>query len=378
MMENKMQKNYFFVCVTVFQFLLADAYAKQIYRKYRIKSTILLKYVYPGQYRPARVYARYIVIRKHMAGRIESVLLGSLGLIRLLPAGRVLHHSKTTLVYFNERDPVTNSCISCVRRHGGRLVMFEEGWGTYYPGEHDRALGILVVPDAVYAAYPKLYRQLHKQEVELYRLDYQTVFSGKRMKKFLKLCGIQPLPLEADILFLGDAVSKDDTYRNKEMRMILDIVKMYPQIQIVIKPHPFDGHAHKYSGVTGRNVSILDKSRTQLPAEVLMCDSKVKAVVSLASSACITLAGMYHSAGFIFGYRLYRLLSPKVAGRVDNFAAVTENICVPQTRQQLKERIGSSIRGTGAAASASGRECWNLCGLTACGRSEGGSGKPEV
>ena len=54
-MENKMQKNYFFVCVTVFQFLLADAYAKQIYRKYRIKSTILLKYVYHGKYRPACV-----------------------------------------------------------------------------------------------------------------------------------------------------------------------------------------------------------------------------------------------------------------------------------------------------------------------------------
>lgn len=314
-----------FVCLTSYQYLLADLMAKEEYKKNGLKAVLILKYV--NKINPRNnEYAEYIIIPGGKRGKFKT-LWYSMRTAR--------DWKQADLYFFNDREPITKNIAKCC----DKKILVEEGIGTYFDLPGIKIIGTSIVPDVAYTAYPEIYRETHHSATLIRRIDYNLLFSAENIRPYIQNLNMD---FSCDILLLGQATDSDMEFINYENRFIAEFNRRWPDKTMVIKPHPRNSRVLDYA--VNDHIKIIDENLAHLPVEILIRSIRVKAVFSIWSSGCITLANICPSTYMLFGCGLRDIGLGEQAGwdeLIKNllvFAKYNKNIVFLQSAEEL-ERI---------------------------------------
>lgn len=341
-----MGKGMCFVCLTQYQYIVSDSLARNIYREQKVKSLIVLKYFCIEGLKD-NDYAEYIVIPQGKYGKIFSLLFTKTILYKKSKIFDYISKGCATFSFFNDRDPISQRCSKIARKYGCELLLIEEGLGTYCAIAPIKPIGTLIVPDKAMVGFTNLYRENHNDEVELVSLNYSEIFSEENMGLYVKKTKINNVFRtnhidEFDILFLGQSVENEE-YRSYEMDFINRIKAKYPEINILIKPHPRDNNSYKYIDNSGQEgVMIFPDILKGYPVESIIRMIKVNVVVSLFSSGGITLANIFPDINTIYIFDLYNTLPGDSANKIKMFKKYLKNVYIPSSFDDAIETIGNS------------------------------------
>lgn len=311
-----------FVCLTSYQYILADLMAKEEYKNSGIKSIIILKYV--NKVKPENnEYADYIIIPPGKLGKLKTLCYS------ILPRK---NWKPNALYFFNDRDPITkNIAKQCTKK-----ILVEEGIGTYFDFPDIKIIGTGIVPDIAYVGYPEIYRETHSPTTFIKKIDYNLLFSAKNIQPYIRNLDVN---LSCDILLLGQTTDSDPKYMEYENRFINEFSRKWPGKKMIIKPHPRNSKFLDYA--TSDDIKLIDEHLAYLPIEILIRSIQVKSIFSLCSSGCITLANICPSVHMILGCNMFNIGLGELAGwdelikNISVFAKYNKNIIFPQSIEEL-------------------------------------------
>lgn len=331
-----------FICLTTYQYMVADIIAKTIYEKEKKKSLIVLKYFQIPELRNS-CYAEYLCIPRNISGKVYYFFFIKTPFYRLFKMSRFLSGSGSTLAFFNDRDPITMKCAGITRKYRNQILLIEEGIGTYFSLGSLKPIGEKIVPDRALVGFPEIYGETHSDEAKVIKLRYAEFFSEEHLKAYMKKI---PHRIQADILLLGQGVPGNEFARECEIDLIGRIRKDFPDIKVMIKPHPRDESPDRYLESDGRaGISVLKGELAACPVESLIFSMDVKFIFSLDSSGGITLANMFSSLTVLFGLRLYPLQEQTLVEEKLRFREYMDNIFFPRNFQEVKELIQAKSKG---------------------------------
>lgn len=312
-----------FVCMTSYQYIVADLMAKKKYRSDKVKSLIILKYISNINFKRNK-YADYVVIPKRIAGRILTLWYST----------RIgFDWGKSILYFFNDRDPISKN----VARWCYKKVHVEEGFAAYFDDPGVKAIGEEIIPDVAYVGYPDLYKLMHSYDCVVKRFDYKSFFNRDDTDVYVTKFGQESF--NVDLVLLGQAVTEELRSYDKAVLSIIRRIK--PDIKVIIKPHPRDLHPENYR-LYG-NVRIMDKQYSALPIEVLIHRINAKCLVTLFSSAVVTLSNMFRNMDIIMVYKTRGLELGEMASNMDYFTKYAQNIHIPSNDAEFEAVLNSVI-----------------------------------
>lgn len=327
-----------FICLTTYQYMVADIIAKKIYEKEKKKSLLVLKYFQIPELRNS-CYAEYLCIPKNISGKLYYFFFIKTPFYRLFKMSRFLSGFGATLAFFNDRDPITMKCAGITRKYRNQILLIEEGIGTYFGLWPLKPIGEEIIPDRALVGFPEIYRQTHRDETRVIKLKYVDFFNEEYLKSYMKKI---PRKIQADILLLGQGVPGNEFARECEIDLIGRIRNDFPDIKVMIKPHPRDESPDRYlESNSHAGISVLKGELAACPVESLIFSMDVKFIFSLDSSGGITLANMFNSLTVLFGLRLYPLQEQTQVEEKLKFQEYMDNIFFPRDFMEVKEIIQS-------------------------------------
>lgn len=334
-----MSYNYCFVCVSHYQHMLSVIYAEELHTRRGSQSLIIDKYCY-GQDNKHVNFGSILLFKKNFFTKM--FLAVSMIMPRLLVMSKIKKAivNVDAVVYFNDRDPLTQFVCKCISSMGSKKILMEEGLSTYFFTDNKQKLiGTICKPDIAIVGYPALYSKYHKDLAIILKLEYKAVFSVVNVAKF---CINAEMQSSYELLFLGQATPDSEALRAKELNVLNWIIQKYPNIRILVKPHPRDIHPSRYSSILlQRNVTVLDKKMQSYPIEILVYNIALKIVMSLYSSGCVTLANMFPQLNVIYVFEMVALCSPNF-NKIKELCEYIANLNIPNDFQELSEVLAKS------------------------------------
>ncbi len=317
-MKNVYQK--VFVCLTSYQYMIADLMAENFYKKSLCKSIIILKYI-SGIVPKDNEYAKYYIIKRNYIGRIISLWHS------VKPYG----WNELDLYFFNDRDPISRN----IAKRCKKKILVEEGLGTYFALPGMRIIGSIINADKVYVGYPELYKCNHRNIGILEKINYKELFEEKALEKFVG-SSIR-IEKRADIVFLGQASQRNDYLRVHENNILNMVGKSFPEKLIFVKPHPRDEFSSSYA--VSNNVMLLEKHISVVPIEALIYQIKAKCIITMYSSAAVTIANMFSDLKIILTYKVEGLDIRNVTTMIETFANSSTNIFIPDSMEEFEKLL---------------------------------------
>lgn len=327
-----------FVCVTSYQFLLSSVFARELFDRYGVRSYIVTKYVAipDDQLRDVSRYSDVMVIPGSFRGKCKGFLLSRLGLLKLTACGKRIISHRANLAFFNDRDPLTQSCYRLIKANGGKAILIEEGIGTYCGGnEKLKAIGLTLCPDVAIVGYPELYLKTHPGNTRVAKLDYPVFYyENTRQNR-------EELPLSASceevpiVLFLGQAF--DSETRMVEYDIVAKVAKAFRDSLILVKPHPRDTEHEQYCQLFNsyNNIVVITGGNALLPVEELVRQYSIASAVSLFSSGCLTLANIYPGLQAYMAYKVMKGSHVQDLDRIVDFAEYCDNLHIVDSVEDL-------------------------------------------
>lgn len=205
-----------YVCLTSFQYVVADLMARENHRKNRVKAIIILKYV-SGVTPADTEYARYITISKGKLGKLKTLWFS------LRP---VFWWYNRDLYFFNDRDPITKN----IAKWCGKRILVEEGLGTYFATSGIDVIGSGILPDEAYVGYPELYQRTHQGKCKVNKIMYASLFSKDNIRAYVRDFSYR---FSCDILLLGQTTDTTPEYRKCENQFLMEVTRRFPDKMII-------------------------------------------------------------------------------------------------------------------------------------------------
>ncbi|MCX4346338.1 MAG: polysialyltransferase family glycosyltransferase [Lachnospiraceae bacterium] len=313
-----------FVCLTYPQYVIADIFAKEIYRNDGQGSLIILKYISMSKPKEKR-YAKYLIIQKNFIGKIIT------GFFSYFAMCVFLLKKNISLYYFNDRDPISIG-ISKISK---KTILIEEGMGTYYDAPSIPVIGKSIPPDIAYIGYPELYRKTHNDNTKLIKIIYKELYSELNMKSYFKQEGFHA---SGDLLILGQTTEDCQKLREYEINFINNLLERFPDKKIIIKPHPRDLHPEEYN--RSCNCLIIESGISNKSIESIMYNIDCNNYFSLFSSAGITVANVFQNSRVIFGIGIYDIGFGVTCTQLINFTKYLNNIYFPDSIEDVINILG--------------------------------------
>lgn len=333
-------KNNVFICLTSYQYMLSDLLAREIYNKTRQVSLIVLKYFEVPELKN-KDYAFYKTIKRGIWGKVYSILYSKTIFHYFLIIDRMLRKRTSTLYVYNDRDPVSKKSAETAQKQGAEIVLIEEGIGTYFSAGKNKLIGTSIIPDKVLVGFPELYMEEHTSEIQIMKLNYRELFCETNMKCYSPKIGTSFI---CDFLILGQATSDAEEYRKLEIRVIKMIKCSYPDMKIVIKPHPRDLSPEKYNNeVKDYSIKVLTEELARMPVESIVYSLGVKNIFSLFSSGGITLASMFGDVRVIYGIKIFDMDIGELKEKIEKFISYLDNLYFPKDEEELVKIVKEEI-----------------------------------
>ena len=324
--------------------MLSDIYARELYKQHGCKSLIILKYV--SKSKNQNEYSEIYSIKYGIIGKIWSFLISKIPIfIYITRIGRFFcnhNNHKIVLVYFNDRDPITQRLIKEIIYNSGKLVLMEEGLGTYYTSKDTELIGSKICPDEIVVGYPELYKNNHKTWRNIRKFPYSDFFKRENMEIFISgFVDSFNHSSHADIIFLGASTPSSENLRKVECDLLLNIVKKFSEFSVIIKPHPRDRRKHLYNSYLKDipKISIINDALSKLPIESILCFTKPQIIISLFSSGSITIANTFSHIQVIFCYEVVLTHNKELSGKIEYFTNLLKNIHIPYSYDELYELL---------------------------------------
>lgn len=320
--------------------MLSDLLAREIYEKTRQVSLIVLKYFeVPGL--KNKDYVFYKTIKRGMRGKIYSILYSKTIFHYIFIIDRMLWKRESALYVYNDRDPVSKKASETAEKQGAEIVLIEEGIGTYFSVGENKLIGTTINPDKALVGFPDLYMEEHSSETQVMKLNYRELFCENNMKCYSPKIDSS---FVCDLLILGQATSDAEEYRKLEIRVIKMIKCSYPDMKIVIKPHPRDLSPEKYNNETkDYSVKVLTERLARMPVESIVYSLGVKNIFSLFSSGGITLASMFGGVKVIYGIKIFDMDIGELKDKIEKFISYLDNLYFPNDEEELVKMINEEV-----------------------------------
>ena len=314
-----------FVCMTTFQYSVAEKLAGQLFEKYNEKSVVIQKYIDKSNGNNS-TYLKRIKIPNDIVGKLIVAFISK------IPFGANLFWSMTIgeiecFCYFNDRDPITKALYRLAKNKKIKTILVEEGLGTYFKSVNPALIGETCPPDAAIIAYPALYKKYHTQETNLIELNYSSLFN-----EHLEL---DKKTQKNDILFLGQSTPQHEGLRDYELMFIKELLVSFPEKRIILKPHPRDVHFQKYF-LDKRRVSVIPEKLILTPVEEIIDQFDIEIVASLFSSGCVSIATMNPNLKIIFGFALYKIPEKYNLQSLLEVSNYIRNVYIPRTQEDIE------------------------------------------
>ena len=314
-----------FITTTQYHFLVTDIYSRYLYDHYGITPTVLYRRFDNFDISRFDVQNKYHIVpytanKNSIIG--QSIFAFRCGyLFRFSEWNTLLDREKRIILFvFNDRSKLTQKMIDIVKEYDSNnmVVLVEEGFDTYSDsldikheriwclkhkiskalfgiGRTSKVIGDNPQIDTVIVNKPERYAQLNKaRNQEIIQQSPNLLLNAKEFAFQYAKARINSL--ECDVLYLGQPYYKDGQYNEHENECISFLFSALPNTaSILIKPHPRE-HTEKYKKLLIHdNVTIMSDDVAALPIETLIGITKVKIVITIQSSAAITLANLFPS-----------------------------------------------------------------------------------
>lgn len=308
-----------FVCLTYPQYVIADLFAQKRYKEFGEDSFIIIKYVNIKKIKKNK-YAKYFIIKRSCIGKIIT------GLFSYFPFCMISRNKDITLYYFNDRDPISAG----IGKISKKIILIEEGMGTYYAEPGISVIGETISPDIVYVGYPELYRETHSYSTKIIKINYKKLYSRRNMNFYF---GQKDFHISGDLLILGQASKTSQQLRIYEVNFINTLLEKFPNKRIIIKPHPSDLHPEEYNNFG--NFLVIGNDMNNRPIESIMYHIDCGSYFSLFSSAGITIANIFPKRKVIFGIGIYDIGFDNISLQLKNFSEYLNNIYFPNSIEDI-------------------------------------------
>ena len=315
----------FFITGTQYQFLVADIYARYIYDKYNIRSTVIHSYFPNFDISRFNTNGKYTLLlytynNKNVIGkcifslqcgylfpfskwkklfdsdhRIITFIFTDLNKLADRLADLTKQINENNLVYLIEEGNLTYEDPSELRMNHEKLWYIKHKLTKILFGieRRSKVIGDNPLIDGVIVKNPERYGKLEKSKgKQIIQQDKDIMLlSGD----FAEHYGSAAKDLHCDILYLGDPHYRNGKYFEAEDECISSILSAIPsELSVLLKPHPRD-LIEKYDNIIKKfdNVRITDEETAVIPIEPLIEIVNPKAVIAIESTATITLANMY-------------------------------------------------------------------------------------
>ena len=312
-----------FVTTTQYQFMIADIYARYIYDSFGIASKVLIRRFKCFDIARFETDEKYEIIpytinNRNLLGQcIFAIQCGYC--FRLSNWSRLLDKSKNTILFvFNDMSKLTSRLIDEVKNHNNdnRIVLIEEGNNTYSDslesknemlwhlqhlisrilfgiGRSSKVIGDNPKIDTAIVKDPDRYKSLEKSKNQNVVQQNQDILLCA-VDFFQHYTQASTHHLNCDILFLGQPFYKNGRFFEEENQCLSALFRYLPSTtRILIKPHPRDC-AGKYNRLADSfcNVFVIDDELSAFPVEALLAVTEIMTVLTIESSAAITLANL--------------------------------------------------------------------------------------
>ncbi len=374
-----------FVTTSQYQFMISDIYARYIFDQYGIKSIVfnrvfdnfdITRFDTEGKYS----MFPYRIRNKSIAGKCLFALRCGY-LFRFSRWSRILEPTQiTTLFVFNDLSKLANRLMKQVKGYSleNKVFLVEEGNSTYSDsielkneklwrfkhllsrlmfgyGRTSKIIGENVLIDGAIVKNVDRYKGLKKAQDQDVR--QQSILILQCAKDFAsRYVSANEADLETDVVYLGQAFYRTGKYFKYEDDCIEDIINAIPdETRVLLKPHPRDT-VSKYNRLlkTHKNLSLISEKLTAIPIEALLGMIKVKVVITIQSSAALTIADMYPDISVVVVKELPKailmLRKLKESGDEeplysnDFFVGRNKNIFLPRTIEEFSDLLFTNIR----------------------------------
>lgn len=319
-----------FVTTTQYQFMIADIYSRYVYDMYGIKPVVLIRKFRSFDISKFSADNKYMLVPYTINNRNifgQCVFAFKCGyLFKLTSWSKILNKDKRILLFvFNDLSKLTDRLMSETKKLNkqNKIVLIEEGNNTYsdipenppellWKFKHmlsrlflgmGRSSAVIGESQNIEAAIVKdtnRYQMLKKAENQEIIQQNRSILqnSNEFLEHYSNACNEKT---ECDVLFLGQPFYKNGKYYTEENNCISAIIDSFSlNTKILIKPHPRDC-ADKYDSIqkSHSNVSVIKEDMAVFPIEALIGLINIKAVVTIESSAAVTVADLDSSVDAI-------------------------------------------------------------------------------
>lgn len=369
-----------FVSTTQYTFLITDIYARYIFDKYGIKPIVFYRIVQNFDISNFNTDGKYIIYPYSVK---NCNIIGQC--IFALQCGYLFHFTKwfkavykgkkTLLLAFNDKNKLVSRLFSEIKSNnsGNKITLIEEGTDTYSEtldikkkglyylkhsiskllfgiGRTSEVIGVNPLIDYSIVKNVERYKSLKKSNRQfVLQQDPNILLSAVDfIKHYEKSSSVK---LECDVMYIGQPFYKSGKYfalENECIEKILEVIAY--DYRILIKPHPRDDK-DKYKKILKRinNISIIDESIAAFPIETLVGITSSKIVLTIQSSAAITLANMFPNMTVVVLRRISE--ARKLLAELDKlgeelpeltddfFVSTNDNVYMPETIDEYVELI---------------------------------------
>ena len=325
-MPNTNLPQIIFVSTTQYTFLITDIYARYIYNNYGIVPIVFYRTVRNFDVSKFDTEGKYIIYPYSVKNRTAigqcAFALQCGYLFHSTKLYKAISPNKETIIFaFNDKNKLVSRLFREIKsaNKNNKIVLIEEGTDTYtdylelkHPGlyrlkhKFSRFLfGIGRTSDVIganplieYAIVkkPDKYKTLSKSHNQkVLQQDPDILQSSGDFTKHYS--GASSNDLRCDVMYIGQPYYKNGQYFEYENLCIEQIIDALPDdTEIFIKPHPRES-SKKYRKLVSRydNVSIMSEELAPLPIEALLNILNPRTVVSVNSSASVTVANLFPS-----------------------------------------------------------------------------------
>ena len=311
-----------FVTTTQYQLLLSDIYSRYLSDYYGIKPIVLhrrFKNFDITKFNTEEKYkiVPYTIRNKNILGQCMFALQCGY-LFPFSKWNRLLDRNKRIILFmYVDTSKLSSRMIELVKSFNpyNKVFLIDEGTATYMDklekknerlwylkhriskilfgyGRTSEVIGDNPLIDGAIVREPENYKKLKKAKKQTVLRQSADIlqYSGQFIAHYSKE---DFGTLECDVLYLGQSYYRHGRYYEPEIDCIRLLLSAIPlTAKVLIKPHPRDVD-HKYDGLMKDNLHIIGGDVATFPIESLLTLTNPRVVVTIQSSAAITLADMF-------------------------------------------------------------------------------------
>ena len=274
------------------------------------------------------------------------------------PIGKEMKNidSTTIILCFSEVNETTHRAIEIVAKKGGKIILVEEGMGTYFShnykeskktflirmilGMHtEKCIGSFSAISKVFLQHPEWNKKFKKELV----IQQNNIFKDRMFLEQLHFVKDKVKFINSEfkksILWLGDPVEEIGGKKSEELSLIRSIsLKLAGNYQIFIKPHPRED-IHVYDEILGNNIKLLViKDIEWIPAEIISSYLDFNTIITSASSAAINIYELKRNCQIIYVYKLIEGIF-EISEKALKPILSRQNVWVPDSEFQIIDLI---------------------------------------